>query len=75
MYNDGSIIIRYYYNGDLLVEYANSMDKNIGKIQPSCHGYITFGNKQKEFKFNEKRKEIVWNGTDIEDKWIGGWFC
>ena len=48
----------------------------IGKIRPSCEGYITFGdNKQKEFEFNEKNKEIFWTGPDAEDKWIRGYFC
>ena len=36
---------------------------------------MTFGNNEsKEFKFNEKKKEIVWNGPDAEDKWIQGYF-
>ena len=36
---------------------------------------MTFSNNEpKEFKFNEKKKEIVWNGPDAEDKWIQGYF-
>ena len=57
------------------MRYANSRGINIGKIWPSCDGYMIFGNKErKEFKFNEKKKEIVWNGRDAEDKWIQGYF-
>ena len=57
------------------MRYANSRGINIGKIWPSCVGYMIFGNKErKEFKFNEKKKEIAWNGPDAEDKWIQGYF-
>ena len=57
------------------MQYTNSRGINIGKIRASCDGYMTFGNNEsKEFKFNEKKKEIVWNGPDAEDKWIQGYF-
>ena len=88
MYNDSRINISYH-NGDLevqiisiktpqigTVKYTYLSSIYIGKIRPSCKGYITFGDKgQKEFEFNEKNKEIVWTGPDAEDKWIGGYFC
>ena len=73
-YNGDSIIISHH-DGDLEVQYTNSRGINIGEIGPSCDGYMTFSNNErKEFKFNEKKKEIVWNGPDAEDKWIQGYF-
>ena len=73
-YNSDSIIINHD-NGNLAVLYTNSMRINMGKIRPSCDGYMTFGNNErKEFKFNEKKREIIWNGPDAEDKWIQGCF-
>ena len=67
-------------NDDLKVkirsEKTNQSSINIGKIRPSCDGYITFGdNERKEFEFNEKKKEIAWTRSGAEDKWIGGCFC
>ena len=74
-YNNGRIFIRHD-KGNLEVEYTYWRRVYIGKIQPSCDGYITFYyNSQKEFEFNEKTKEIVWSGPDAEDKWIEGCFC
>ena len=75
MYNNSSINISYY-NGDIEVQFTNQKGINIGKIGPYCDGYITSdNNKQKNFQFNEKKKEIVWTGPGSEDKWIGGYFC
>ena len=75
MYNNSSISISYY-NGNLKVQFTNKSGINFGKIRPSCDGYITFGNnEQEEFEFNEKKKEITWNGPDAKDKWIRGCFC
>ena len=75
MYNDSSINISYY-NSNLEVRFTNKTGKNIGKIRPSCDGYMIFGNnKRKEFEFNEKKKEIVWTGLGAKYKWIGGCFC
>lgn len=78
-YNNSSINISYD-NGNLEVkirsEKTNQSSINIGKIRPSCDGHITFGdNEQKEFEFNEKKKEIAWTRSGAEDKWIGGCFC
>ena len=73
--NKGNVNISHH-KGDLTVQFTNSSSINIGNIRPSCEGHITFGgNKQQEFEFNEKKKEIVWTGPDAEDKWIGGYFC
>ena len=88
MYNNGSVNISYQ-NGDLRVHCQNSGSKNIiGKVKPSCEGFITFGdNKQKTFEFNEADNEIVWYGShatdksikgcfsSATDKWIRGYFC
>ena len=72
MYNNGSINISYH-NGDLEVQVTKQKVIGIGKIRPSCDGYITSGNnKGKEFAFDGKKKEIVWTGPGSEDKWIGG---
>ena len=87
MYNQGNINLTYH-NGILIVEnktetisgdkgrvqLQNLTVKYEGKVKPSCEGYITFAdNKQETFKFNEKNKEIVWNGPDARDNWIRGW--
>ena len=76
MYNDGSVNISYQ-NGDLRLHCQHSSSENIiGKVKPSCQGFITFGNnEQKIFEFNEKDKEIVWYGSHTTDKWIRGCFC
>ena len=74
MYNNSSINITYY-NGDLKVQFRNQSGINIGKVLPSCNGYITFGNKPENFTFNEEKKEINWTGRHAEDKWIRGCFC
>ena len=75
MYNDSRIYISHN-NGDLEVQLLWSSGINIGKIKPSCEGYITFSNmRSKEFEFNEKTKEIVWTGHGAGYKWIGGYFC
>ena len=49
MYNNSSINISYY-NGDIEVQFTNQKGINIGKIGPSCDGYIT--------SVNNKRKKI-----------------
>ena len=76
MYNGGSINISYQ-NGDLHVHFKNSSSKNvIGKVKPSCEGYITFGyNEHETFEFNTKDPEISWYGGNARDKWIRGCFC
>ena len=76
IYNDGNISISYQ-NGDLYVHFKNSSRENIiGKVKPTCEGYITFGdNEQETFEFNEEDKEIVWYGDHAKDKWIRGCFC
>ena len=76
MYNDERMNISFQ-NGDLHVHFKNSSHETIiGKVKPSCEGYITFGdNEQKRFKFNEEDKEIAWNGDQAIDKWIRGYFC
>ena len=87
MYYNGAINISYQTNGNLRVHCTNLSSKNIiGKVKPSCEGYVIFGdNEQKTFEFNEEDKEIVWYGdTDkwiracfdrATDKWIKGCFC
>ena len=43
MYNNGSVNI-IYQNGDLRLLCQNSITENIiGKVKPSCEGFITFG--------------------------------
>ena len=76
MYNDGRMNISFQ-NGSLHVHFKNSSRNTIiGKVKPSCEGYITFGdNEQKRFKFNEEDKEIAWYGDQAIDKWIRGYFC
>ena len=79
MYNNSSINISYD-KGNLKVkirsEITNKSSINIGKIRPSCDGYITFGdNERKEFEFNERKREIAWTRPGAEDKWIGGCVC
>ena len=73
MYNDGTINITYE-NGDLHVQIRNSDRNNIvGKVEPSCEGYITFGDNVREtFEFNEKDKEINWYSRYDRSKWIKG---
>ena len=75
MYNDESVNISYQ-NGDLRLHCQHSSSESIiGKVKPSCEGFITFGNnEQKTFEFNEKDKEIVWYGSHTTDKWIRGCF-
>ena len=56
------------------VQLQNLTVKYEGEVKSSCEGYITFAdNKQETFRFNEKNKEIVWNGPDARDNWIRGW--
>ena len=75
MYNDGSVSISYQ-NGDLRLHCQTSSSKNIiGKVKPSCEGFIIFGdNEQKTFEFNKEDKEIAWYGSHATDKWIRGCF-
>ena len=73
MYNDGSVNVSYQ-NGDLHLHCQNFSNENIiGKVKPSCEGFIIFGaSEQKTFEFNEEDKEIVWYGSNATDKWIRG---
>ena len=74
MYNDGSINISYQ-NGNLRLHCQNSNSENIiGKVKPSCEGFIFGDNEQKRFEFDEEDKEIAWYGSHATDKWIRGCF-
>ena len=59
------------------MHFKNSSRKSIiGKVKPSCKGYITFGGNKQEFEFNVEDKEIIWYGSRARDKWIrGSFFC
>ena len=73
MYNNGNINISYRQD-NLEVHCKNSSSRHSGRIKPSCEGYITLDNKRKTFKYNEENEEIVFDGSDAEEKWIKGWF-
>ena len=73
VYNDGNKTISYQ-GGDLQVDIKNSSRQNFtGSVKPSCEGYITFDNNEREtFEFNEEDKEIIWSGQRGRGKWIKG---